>query len=253
MSTPQSALGSRENFWYDESTPLDELKETSVGQLNAHELRRLIRETTPFNIAVDAMGEPELRKWVRDRRENPNRPSECVTEYERARWKSHKVLREVATPVSKTAKHAPPDRGLEPLFAWLFADSHQDLITDHDPLSVHTERCEVELTRPVEHVPREYSGAEFGVTEYGQKRFRRRFDPEHGYLGGVDFEDLSLRKFMEVTEDVLGDLQVRHSFRQSRIDELLEDAKTLKSKQEKTDQDVLTEILFRVFMDAADH
>ncbi len=252
MSTPQSALGSRENFWFDESTPLEELQDTSLGQLNVHELRRLVRETTPFNIDVDVMGEDELRKWVRDRRENPGRPSECTTEYERARWKAHKALREVATPVSKTAKHAPPDRGLEPLFAWLYAESHQDLITDHDPLAVHTERCEVELTRPVEHVPREYSGEEFGVTEYGQKRFRRRFDPDHGYLGGVDFEDLPMGEFMEVAEDVLGDLKVEHSFRQAKIDGWLEDARNLKRKQDKTDQDVLTEILLRVFMNTDD-
>ena len=250
MST-QQALGSRENFWYDESTSLEELQDTPLGQLNAHELRRLVQETTPFNIAVDVMDETELRKWVRDRRENPDRPSKCVTEYERARWKAHKVLREVATPVSKTAKHAPPDRGVAPLFAWLEAESHQDLITDHDPMAVHTERCEVELTRPVEHVPREYSGGEFGVTEYGQKRFRRRFDPEHGYLGGVDFEDLKMRRFMEIVEDVLGDLKVKFSFRQSRIDELLEDARNLKRHEEKTDQDVLTEVLFRVFMNAS--
>ena len=253
MSTPQHALGSRENFWYDETTPLEELKDTPLGQLNVHELRRLVRETTPFNIEVDVMGEDELRKWIRDRRENPDRPTECVTNYERASWKAHKVLREIATPVSKTAKHAPPDRGLEPLFAWLFADSEDDLIRDHDPLSIHTERCEVELTRPVVHVPREYWGEEFGVTEYGQKRFRRRFDPEHGYLGGVDFEDLPMDKFMTLVEDVLADLKVEHSFRQSKIDGWLEDAKQLKRKQDITDQDALTEVLFRVFMNADDN
>lgn len=253
MSTQSKALGSRENFWYDENTPLEELQERPLGDLNVHELRRLARETTPFNLDVDVMAESELRKWIRDRRENPDRPSECVTDYERARWKAHKVLREVSTPISKTAKHAPPNRGWTPAFALVF--EHYEGVSriyDHDPLAIHTERCEVELTDACEHVPREYDGDQFGVSEYGQKRFRRRYDPEHGYLGGVDFEDLEMSKFMPVVEAVLQDLQAEHSFRQSKVDGWLEDAMELKRNENMTDQDALTQVLFRIFVSTRD-
>ncbi|NHN49979.1 hypothetical protein G9464_20635 [Halostella sp. JP-L12] len=249
MSQSHQALGARDNWW-GEST-VDDLRDKEVSELTTDECERLIEADTTWNVPTDAMSEREIREFVRGMRDESQSVQPCTSAYEIARWKAHQILRQVTTKHSKTAKRAPPDRGDAPLWAWLFRDEEEtELIVDHDPTAMHHERCEVELTDPELHLGKLYEDGDFGLFEYGQYRYRKRYDDEHGYIGGVAFDDMEPEKFFEVVGIVLDNAKEEKSFRSERIDEWFDVAKRLKSKQDQSDQDVLTEILRRVYLSA---
>lgn len=247
MSTTQSrpALGSRENFWGEPD--VDELADTPVSELSVRDLRRYVEHTTSHSVPVDRMDEPALRSYARRLRAGGHETQPSVTAQEIARWKAHQVLRERADKLSKSALHEPPNRQLAAAFACVFEHLEGvEPVRDHNPLAIHTERCEVELTDPELYVPKDHEGSIRHV-EYGQHRYRRRYDPEHGYIGGVVLDDLPTAEFLEIVELVLGTIQERHHFREERIERWFGLAKRLKREPEMTDEDVLTALLTEVY------
>ncbi|USZ73730.1 hypothetical protein [Natronosalvus halobius] len=246
MSTQAAALGNRENWWGER--PVEDLLEVDVADLSKTDLKRVIEHEIDFNLALEHMTEQELRSYLRDLRSGSSKATGAVTNLERARWKAHTELRKRADPVSATAKFGAPNRPIQAGFAWLFADDPGDLL-DHDPLATHTERCTVPLTDPCLHVPK-HSSTQWGETEYGQNRFRRRYDPEHGYIGGVAFEPLPISEFMQLVEDLLGDLDVRYGFRRSKLNKWRDQSRSMKKESDNSDQDILTQVLFRIFRQA---
>lgn len=247
QSSRAEALGSRENWWGEPD--VDELRETPIGELSTRDLRRYVRHETDHNVGVDRMDEKALRSYARKLRDGGHAEQPSVTAYEIARWKAHQVLRGVADKHSATAKHGSPDRGWPAAFGLVFA--HLDgvsLVRDHDPLAIHTERCDVELTEPIVHVPK-IGPKTHGDIEFGQYRHRRRVDPEHGYIGGVAFDDLPICEFLDVVEIVLETIQSRHGYAQRRIDAWLGLAKDLKQDPTMSDQDVLTAVLTEIYLD----
>lgn len=242
MSTSK-ALGKRENWWGE--SDLDELQETPVSDLSPHEVRRVIEHTVDFNLDTDRMTEQELRKYLRTLREDGDRPQKCTAVYEVASYKAHQILREVCDKHSKTAKHAPPDRGLGEwgaAFAFVFSGE----TIDHDPDAMHTERCNIELTEPIVHVPLETDRGTHTV-DYRQHRHRKRIDPEHGYIGGVAFDELPIGEFLDVVEDVLSNAKAEHFFRDEKIEGWIAEAKEMKQDPAMSDQDVLTELIATMY------
>ena len=249
MSSKTKILGCSDNWWWEAERPIEELEGAPIEELNKPELRRLVDHKTPFNLAVDQMPKHELRDFLRDLRAETTKATPCVTTYERARWKAHYEFRKRARKISKVAKyHTPclPGGRTQQLFAWLFRDEPGVELLDHDPLAIHRENCEVELSDPELYVAKEWDNG-VGIVEYGQYRHRKRSDPEHGYIGGVAFPDMPMDEFEDIVQDVLADLKARHSFTQDRIDGWLATAKELKQTPTHSDLEALTQVLVRVF------
>lgn len=166
-------LGARENFWDHDEQEYDDSSE----------------EETPTGPRRTDVG----RDWG-------NRHS-FVRGRTKAEYVAHSLLKRNATVLCPFTLHAPPNRGQEPLFEFLFGDGDPDL--DHDPDALHTEREPVELSDPQLHIPKSFPDG-FAPEESGQYRLRRRFNPEYGYVSfGGKIANRPTDEFMEVVDSLL--------------------------------------------------
>ena len=157
----------------------------------------------------------------------------------KADWLAHQLLRRTGRLLCATTLFGTPDRGLEPLFAWLYDD---DLV-DHDPLAMHHENGEVELTDPIVRLGR-VGGEEFGTTEYTSERYQKRVNPEHGYISGgestgVIIGDRPTAAFLEVVDIYLDVKDIEWG----RAAELRELAEREKEAGERRDVDILSRVI----------
>ena len=157
----------------------------------------------------------------------------------KADWLAHQLLRRTGRLLCATTLFAPPDRGVEPLFAWLFDDE----LVAHDPDAMHHENAEIELTDPIVRLGR-IAGEEFGTAEYTQQRHRRRVNLEYGYLSGgestgVIIADRPMDAFLEVVDIYL---EIK-SLDFERTAELRELARREKQAGERRDVDILARVI----------
>lgn len=157
----------------------------------------------------------------------------------KADWLAHQLLRRTGRLLCSTALFAPPDRGVEPLFAWLFDDEE----IDHDPDAMHHENAEIELTEPIVRLGN-IAGKEFGTTEYTSERYQKRVNPEHGYISGgestgVIIADRPKAAFLEVVDIYLA----MKDLKWSRAEQLREYAEAEKLSGEARDVDILASVI----------
>ena len=155
---------------------------------------------------------------------------------------AHDCLRSVARLLCSTTLFKAPDRGLEPLFAWLLDD--EDLVEEHDPYALHSENREVELTDPELHIPRSMPD-QWANVDYGQYRHRRRVNEETGYVTGgestgVYIADSPEPVFMEAVEIFL----IGQDFMERREQELRGYARSLKREGQLRDVDILEKVIY---------
>lgn len=117
-------------------------------------------------------------------------------------WMAKSVLRDETRHLDPVQLYHEPDRGLEPLFAWLFDDE----IIAHDPKAMHHEQRAVELSDP-EHYPPTGEGSQLVRAKMERKApstKRWRVNEETGTLafGGV-LEDVTLQELYEIADELL--------------------------------------------------
>lgn len=152
-----------------------------------------------------------------------------------AEWKAHQILKHDAELVCPIAKFSPPDRGLEPLFAWLFDGDH----LAHDPGALHHEHCEHPVTDPVVRPPKIHDRGDGRFLAYRQERRRCRLNSETGYVSGPYICDQSLPGFMESVRDWLGFVSISKGLSEREVDELRRDARRMKQQGDRRDVDIL--------------
>ena len=165
------ALGTRENFFDPDHDDYKDTDETPTG---------------PRRTDVD-------RDWGQNHSFTRGRT--------KAEYVAHSLLKQSATILCPVTLHAPPDRGVEPLFDFLLGDPDSGL--DHDPSTMHTERQPVELSAPEVHVPKSFPDG-FSPAESGQYRLRRRFNEQYGYVTfGGKIANRPREEFLAVVDDLL--------------------------------------------------
>jgi len=207
------ALGSRKNFFEtDEEDYADESEETLNG---------------PRPQDVD-------RDWgVRHTFHHGTTKAEYV---------AHSLLKQSATVLCPVTLHAPPNRGKEPLFNFLFGDADE---LEHDPDALHTEREAVELSDPELHVPKEFPDG-FAPDESVQYRLRRRYNDEYGYVSfGGKIANRPTDEFMEIVDSVLDYLVGRDDTALDRetADGIREGALHCKLDGEMDDVEIMEEVV----------
>ena len=133
-----------------------------------------------------------------------------------------------------------PNRGVEPLFAYLFDDE----TIEHDPDSLHRERGEVELPDPSEYPPQARHGApETDTAARKPSTSRWRFNPEHGYLvfGGIP-RDQSREDFLAFVEELLDAIEADPL--EAEREAALELASELKTRGDRSDS-AICELIVR--------
>lgn len=90
------------------------------------------------------------------------------------------------------------------LCAWLFDG---ECISDERVWAMHEENEQMELSEPQLHIPKR-APEKAGMKDYGQYRYRRRVNPETGYITGgastaVVVGDLPKEEFMTVISTIL--------------------------------------------------
>lgn len=157
-------------------------------------------------------------------------------------WLAHDIHKHVAPALCATTLLDPPDRGLEPLFAWLFDDDP----IESDPDALHHENRAVELGKPAVRVPKT-GGDQWGNPDYGQYRHRRRVNKETGYVSGgestgIYLGDIPAERFLAVVDTVLAVSNLPP--RQRR--EIRQYASSAKRDGNKRDVEILERVLFLV-------
>jgi len=175
-----------------------------------------------------------------------------VTGTTKAEYVAHSLLKQSATILCPVTLHAPPDRGKEPLFEFLFGDGDSDL--DHDPDALHTERKPVVLSDPELHVPKSFPDG-FAPEESGQYRFRRRYNEEYGYVTfGGKIANRPTDEFMEVVDNLLDWLvgQDDNPIDRETADGIRDGAYHLKIDGQKDDVDIMEEVIEDVLAEMND-
>lgn len=165
---------------------------------------------------------------------------------------AHSLMRSAAPLWCAATLFAPPDRGDEPLFAWLFEGKH----IEHDPDAMHTENKEVELTDPEERVARQMPD-QWGNQDYGQRLRRVRSNPETGYLSGGESTAIHLgcipvEMFAGVVEGYLEHIDQTQSLSDDNRAAYREFAMSKKRDGNERDVDILEELIAAVET-ATDH
>jgi hypothetical protein len=159
--------------------------------------------------ATDREGSPYAsdRDWWYD---NPSERDESDGGHDelpgttRAEYVAHGILKQGADLLDPITLNSPPDRGVAPLFEFLF-----DLPSGgpSDPSALHEETTEVAVSDPQVHVPKEHVEDSRRV-DYNQFSKRWRVSEEHGYLcRGPVIADRPTDEFMEVVGAVLHTVQ----------------------------------------------
>jgi len=169
-------------------------------------------------------------------RPDPNDPAEIV---------AHQILRETGTLVCARTLYEPAWNGgrMAECFAWLFEDE----LIDGGQEALHHENRAVPLTDPAVKLPKRTAGDR---PDTGCERYRRRYNPETGYLNGGETTASVLQRrpceeFMEVVDEYLG-LQ---PFFDDEIEDLRQYARRLKGQQHHNgmnDEEILSRVIERV-------
>lgn len=255
------ALGARKNFW-GESDDSDDDQGDELDDCRRPALLTIARQETDLD-APECHTAAELREEIRDARdddEDADRPSPCVSASDIAEWKAHQILCQTSPKYSPIAKHAPPFvRSISStseaarvcsLTAWLWGGD-EDRIERSDRTALHRENVTVEMTEPVLHVPNRYEDGQFGTFDYGQRRYRSRFDPEYGYVTGPVLGDRPAEEFLDLVNVVLANAAAEHSFSESKIDRWRRDAHRMKHSTDYSDEETLATILEEMYDDVS--
>ena len=155
---------------------------------------------------------------------------------------AHRYLSSVARLLCARTLFGAPDRGHEPLFAWLLDD--EELVDEHDPSALHSMKREVELSDPQLHIPRSMPD-QWGGVDFGQYRHRRRLNEETGYISGGESTGIYLADspeplFMEAVNLYL----MGQNFMERRAEELRSYARSLKREGQLRDVDILERVIY---------
>jgi len=146
----------------------------------------------------------------------------------RAEWIAHQLVKESAPAIlSGTALFGNPD----------------------DPLATHDANVEVEMTAPAVYVEPSELEEENEVSRplYEDHR-RKRYDPEHGYIGGVVLADRPKHQFLALVEIVVAMAKQNEDLRDSVADDLTELARSRKEEsceavEDQSDVAIMTEVV----------
>lgn len=127
-----------------------------------------------------------------------------------------------------------PNRGVEPLFAYLFEEE----TVEHDPRSLHHDCEEVELPGPSVYPPQARHGAsETDTAARKPSTSRWRVNPEHGYLvfGGIP-RDQPTEEFLAFVDELIEAIETDPL--DSECEAALELARELKTRGDRSDSDI---------------
>ncbi|MFC6720890.1 hypothetical protein ACFQGT_00390 [Natrialbaceae archaeon GCM10025810] len=161
---------------------------------------------------------------------------------ERAAYVSHAYHRDHARKLCPVTLFATPDNELPILFDWLEKGYSE---REHNPHALHTHNHEVELTEPELHVPND-APEWVGVSEYGQKRHRSRYNEQFGHVTGPYLADLPADEFMAEVDDLLAFWQGVYDLSEKDCTTLRNRAKRMKHQGDHRDVDILESIVLEI-------
>lgn len=168
---------------------------------------------------------------------------------ERAAYVAHSYHRDHARALCPITLFSTPDNQLTILFDWLEnwepSNDEWESDYDHDPFALHTHNHETELTEPEIHVPHD-APEEIGITEYGQRRHRSRFNERFGDVTGPYLAELDAKDFENEVDDLLDFWCTAYDLSDRIRDELKNRGMRMKHQGDHRDLDILENLILEV-------